>query len=331
MVQSDAIFRRPVVAFALALGVIPLRGFAQVQEDRSQAETTDQLLARGVALRVAGQDEAALALFSAARDRCRCSEALAQIALAELALGRWLLAEQHIGEALREGGTWIEATRRELEGEQQRIAAHLTWFEINVYPAASRVFVDGRALSIDDRRRARVRVEPGELRVRVEAPGYVPAERIVTATAGTTVRLNVALAANVLPSTTQAVIPRSAGRSHTDPPLRAIDFVLLSAAAGVSIAGGVGVGWGQQRWSEYNDDSLCLVAGRTREENCGVFRHEGDIAMGSGVAALSSGIATAIGVFVSRAMRSRALRPTPALSVSTTEWRTARVVLFATF
>src|SRR5688572_1092503 len=62
---------------------------------RVQAEALE-LIDRGVEQRKAGDDRAALELFRRAFELNGSGQALAQMALAEQALGRWLDAHQHL-------------------------------------------------------------------------------------------------------------------------------------------------------------------------------------------------------------------------------------------
>jgi len=61
-------------------------------------------ISRGVALRRQGRDASALEVFQSAWRSSRAPRALAQVALAEQALGRWVAAEAHLVEALAAAG-----------------------------------------------------------------------------------------------------------------------------------------------------------------------------------------------------------------------------------
>ena len=66
----------------------------------SPAAEADKFVARGIELREKGKDDEALDAFRRAYELSKGGRALAQVALAEQALGRWLEAEAHLRAAL---------------------------------------------------------------------------------------------------------------------------------------------------------------------------------------------------------------------------------------
>jgi hypothetical protein len=76
------------------------------------AQDADVLIKPGVELRREGKDQVALEEFRPAFDVAPTPRALAQIALAEEALGRWIDAEAHIGKARGRAGPWIRSIGR---------------------------------------------------------------------------------------------------------------------------------------------------------------------------------------------------------------------------
>src|SRR5438445_68534 len=80
------------------------------------AGSGDALLREGVELRRQGRDEDALEAFRRAYERDHSAVALAQMGLAEQAVGRWLASEEHVRGAL--GMTdhpWIQRNHEEIE------------------------------------------------------------------------------------------------------------------------------------------------------------------------------------------------------------------------
>lgn len=97
------------------LVAFPSEAEAQGRRRRVESEA-DALIAEGVARRRAGDDEAALAFFANAYVLDPSPRARAQMALAEQALGRFELAEEHMLEALDEDDhPWIVENRGTLE------------------------------------------------------------------------------------------------------------------------------------------------------------------------------------------------------------------------
>lgn len=92
--------RLDTVVLASMIGVAPVR-----------AQSAETLIDEGVQLREQGRDAGALERFQRAYAESRSARALAQVALAEQALGRWVDANAHLTEALAMGGEWIETHR----------------------------------------------------------------------------------------------------------------------------------------------------------------------------------------------------------------------------
>jgi hypothetical protein len=100
---------------------------------RADDDTPETLLRIGVALRREHRNEEALDEFHKALSLAPTPIALAQVALAEQALGRWLDAERDLRGALDvRGDDWIERNRASLEGARDEVAAHLGWLTVHV-------------------------------------------------------------------------------------------------------------------------------------------------------------------------------------------------------
>src|SRR5687767_8112097 len=84
----------------------------------------DDLWERGVALRAEGRDAEALGAFEELHRQTGSSRALAQVALAEGALGRWSEAAAHMDEALAQPDDWVTRNRATLEEARAEMARH---------------------------------------------------------------------------------------------------------------------------------------------------------------------------------------------------------------
>src|SRR5688572_26126191 len=110
--------RRLSIACAVALSLA----------GEARADDVESLIQRGIDLRRRGQDAEALESFRAANERRPTPRAMAQIGLAEQALGRWIDADLHLGEALSAGDDpWIVKNRGALEGARALVEKHLGW------------------------------------------------------------------------------------------------------------------------------------------------------------------------------------------------------------
>jgi hypothetical protein len=153
---------------------------AQHKENSSSDAGSDAaLIRRGLDLRQKGQDEAALKEFRRAYEMSTTGRALAQIALAEQALGRWLEAETHLTEALthtQEG--WITRNRKHLDQALNDIQGHLGSLELPGNAKTGTVKVDGVQMATLPLT-SPLRVPAGSIALEVQAPGYVPIFRNV--------------------------------------------------------------------------------------------------------------------------------------------------------
>src|SRR5450432_505854 len=103
---------------------------AQVQSGRSSQvalapsdEDAVGLMRQGIELRRAGRDQDALDLFQRAERVAPSPRGLAQIGLAEQALGRWVAANRHLGSALKnQGDPWIARNHAKLEKAARAVA-----------------------------------------------------------------------------------------------------------------------------------------------------------------------------------------------------------------
>ena len=224
--------------FALVLGLSFPSGL--LAQD-SAAALAEQLVTEGVALRRAGDDEGALACFLESLAIAPTARALAQLALAELALSRWVPAETHLSEALASGEPWIVERRPMLQEQLASIRGHLGRIEVVIHRAsregppvaidfeggdfASTILLDGRPvtrLSAD----APIWVEPGSHTLEVRAPGFQLLSQTVLVDVGEVA--NVVMTLVPLPPAPPPQPPRSA------PPVFVLEVSAPEPAPGAS-------------------------------------------------------------------------------------------------
>lgn len=236
---------RRVAGAVLGLGLWLAAGGALAQTP-AEPSTLDARIAEALALRVEHRDAEALTLLTTLWEETHSARARAQMARAEQALGRWLDAERHMGEALAVADDpWIAARRASLEQERRFVREHLGRIEVlGGVPGAS-VRVDGReggALPLAEPLWA----SAGTVVLEVSAEGYVTAQRTVSVTAGATARETLTL---VPVRVVEAPVPRPEvpvvvrPPARTDPPTRSPVWSTLGVASlvtgGVLLVGGV--------------------------------------------------------------------------------------------
>jgi tetratricopeptide (TPR) repeat protein len=209
------------------LRVLALVLFASALAPSAHAQDADALIDEGIALREAGRDTEALARFEEAHALAPGPQSLAQIALAEQALGRFVEAEEHLREALAsDTDRFIRRNRALLEGALEELAGHIGELSLTGGVAGARVRVEGidrGTLPLP----APLRLDAGTVRVEVDADGFAPFDGSVVVRGGQSTTLPISLE------------PRSVHRgtnAHALPP--------WALPAGLSLAGAGAVGLG---------------------------------------------------------------------------------------
>jgi hypothetical protein len=152
------------------------------------AADAEELIRRGVELRRKEKDADALTLFQQAYEVSRAPKALAQIGLAEQALGKWGAADRHLRAALQaEGDAWVLKHRKAIEDAMQAIAAHVGRLEVRGSPAGAEVRVDGELIGKLPLPAA-FAVTAGGVAIDVRAEGYVTIMRASTVPNGMLIR-----------------------------------------------------------------------------------------------------------------------------------------------
>lgn len=177
--------RRPI-ALLTALLLVGANSLAQ-----TQPPSVDALLRQGVALRQRGNDAEALEVFQRARGLSPEPRVLAQIALAEQALGRWVDAARNLRAAMRhEDDPWIRRNLSALTGAREEIIRHVGGLRAQGDGARGALRVDGAQAATLPMTEAIV-VLSGARDIEVIAPGFLPWRQRVEVPAGDILSLDV--------------------------------------------------------------------------------------------------------------------------------------------
>lgn len=161
----------------------------------ASAQSAEVLIQQGLDLRRQQRDEEALQRFQDAYNLDHSAQALAQIALAEQALGRFVEAEVHLQQALAvQGDAWISTRRPQLQQALEQISSQLGTIQIQGGVPGAVVFVNGTERGTMPQA-ATLRVRAGSAVVEIRAQGYVPVQRNVNVLAGGTARESIQLIA----------------------------------------------------------------------------------------------------------------------------------------
>jgi hypothetical protein len=262
----------------------------------AEAEDTEALIKQGVDLRRAGKDQAALEQFRRAYDLGPTPRVLAQMGLAEQALGRWVDAEAHIGRALETPqDPWIAKYQATLESSRLTIGQHLGSLEVSGRPEGAEVRVEGQHAGTLPLSRT-LRVPAGSILLEISAPGYLPLTRTVNVVPGQLTRQNVELQTTVASAANAARAPAphngQPNRTLVDganPPeagsgRRKVGWIAVWTGAGLAAVGTAGLIIGELEARAHNRDNACDATPATPA--CQERVDLGNLARGIGVGSL---------------------------------------------
>jgi hypothetical protein len=181
--RSDSV--RALVLLGLLL-VSGRRAAAQTEPSAPApgSSAVQNLINEGIDYRKKGDDQKALTSFLKAYEISREVRALAQIALAEQALGRWVDAEANLTKALQ--GTkdpWIARNRAALEGALGEIQRHVGSLELSGGIPGAEIRLNGTPAGVFPLS-GPIRTLAGSVALEVRADGYLPVIRTVIVPAG---------------------------------------------------------------------------------------------------------------------------------------------------
>lgn len=148
----------------------------------------DELVKQGLALRRKGDDAAALQKFEQAYEAHKSPRTLAQVALAEQALGRWAHSYDHLTEALGEKNDhWIATHKSPLEDALIAVRDHVGKLEILGGSPGAEVRINGAVVGNLPLFKP-LTLPTGSAAIEITAPRFMPIQRATTIRAGQTTR-----------------------------------------------------------------------------------------------------------------------------------------------
>jgi hypothetical protein len=244
------------VLAVFAVGAITSVGRPSRAGEASDAEKAEELIRQGNVLRRDNQDARALPMFQQAYGISRTPRSAAQLGLAELALGYWDAAAEHLTEALTSGrNPWVGKNRSALEASLREAKSHLASVTVTGRPAGAEVLINGKSVGTLPLG-GPVLVNEGRTETEVRASGYKADHRVLMVEGNSTAQVSVNLESLPAPAAHQEASTPVAGDSR--PPVatptkdgdgassgaelpawrKALPWV---ASAGAIAAGGIGV------------------------------------------------------------------------------------------
>jgi hypothetical protein len=164
-------------SFTAPLVLAVLTGALYAGEVHAQQSPFEAQYREGNGLRGQHDDAGALRVFESIWERSHEPRARAQIGLAEAALGRWLLAEDHLTEALTANtDPWIARNRSVIESTLGTVRQRLGSLEVLCPVPEGEVWVAGRRIATLPLSRP-IRMVAGTVEFEVRSPGRLTAHR----------------------------------------------------------------------------------------------------------------------------------------------------------
>jgi tetratricopeptide (TPR) repeat protein len=259
----------------------PLAPAQQRQADGAEEKHSDvdDLIARGIALRHAGDDARALVLFQRA-EQLQPGSARIRVHLAATyqALGHWEDADRYLRLALEDPqDAYVQKNQAILAAARTTIDAHLATLELTGDPPGAHVWLNGRSIGALPLAEP-VRVEAGTYTLEVRLEGHYPVKRSLALSGGALARERVSLAPLARAPLPEAG-PSERADQHEGHDLQWLPWTFAGLAAGAGA--GAALAWAarERHVDRWNDDSVCLPAnGRTRAQTCGAEHSAGQSA-----------------------------------------------------
>jgi hypothetical protein len=255
----------------VSLFLAPLAG----ADDRAGA-----FIEKGLQLRRDHRDADALEQFRRAHEVDPSPRTLAQIALAEQAIGSWVDAEHDLMAALAEKeDRWILDHSDTLKRALDVVRKHLASVEVKAN-------VDGGELWLNGAKVGRLpmpalRVPAGRLRFEVRLENYDTVSRTIELSPGAAIAEEVDLVpveGEKQSAPVQAVSPARSSSRDNGGLQRTVAWGALGAA-GALLGGALAAqAVREQNVARYNDDSRCLIPPLSRNERCGSYLGSADTA-----------------------------------------------------
>lgn len=180
------------LSLALVLALLSALSSTASADANADAEA---LIAQGIELRRQGKDAEALEVFKRAAETHSTPRALAQIGLAQQALGQWVAAEAHLKLALdHPNNPWVSRNRDTLGRSLSAVAERLGSVEVQCDVTGASVTVNGVPAGTTPLAEP-LRVVAGSAVLEVTAAGYHPLTRNLQVSAGSLARETVTLVA----------------------------------------------------------------------------------------------------------------------------------------
>ena len=266
----------------------------------------DAPIQQGVALRRAGNDEAALSLFlDLEKSNPDSVRVLLNITAAAQATGRWMMAYQYLRKAAtHKSDPYYVRYRNAIKSIEDATTQHIGEFRAVGAPAGAEVRLNGELIGTLPMTDASP-IEVGQYTLEVSLSGYYPLHRAVSIGPGSTLTQEAVELRKGTPASDSAGADGKKTGSLSNQQLpterapwwhsRSVTWALAGLTAATSVTAVAALVYRNERADHWNSAG-CLDGTKTRQEVCGGVRSDislfQGVAVGTGIAALVFGGAT---------------------------------------
>ncbi len=294
------------IAFTLLAGLFMSTQAAAANSDANGDDPQlESPIQEGIALRRAGNDEAALTLFlNLERTNPDSIRVLLHITAAAQATGRWMMAYSYLRKAsAHRNEPYFVRYRAAIKGIEDAITQHIGQFRVVGAPDGAEVRLNGELIGTLPMTDAKP-IEVGQYILEVAKPGFYPLRGSVSIGPGSTLTQEAVELHHGALASASAVGSKSTGYSasttrDTEPPsgwrARWVTWTLGGATVASAATAAVALVYRNERADHWNSTG-CLDGTKTREQVCGGVRDDislgQNVALGAGIAAVAFGGAT---------------------------------------
>jgi hypothetical protein len=271
-VLNRNVIRSLVLVFFASVASVGVAAVGRSVAWAADPAKAEALIQQANELRRQGRDQRALPLLQQAYELARTPRTAAQLGLAELALGYWVEAEDHLSQALNPVAhhPWVDKNRAVLEGSLKSARSHLAELTIDGRPDGAEVRLNGKAIGTTPLPGA-VKVSEGRAEIELRRAGHATATRTLTVAGGSAERVSielvpvavtppVAVAANPAPvpvPASPAIDLRRPARAAELPRWRRVLPWSLAGGAALGLAVGI---WQHAAWRGKQGDFEAIGA-----------------------------------------------------------------------
>ncbi len=251
-------------ASAVAQTAQPTQPTPQTAQPTPPSSDNEALYQQGSELRRQQRDADALALYQRLHEQSREPRALAQIALAEGALSRWIDADLHLTRALAASSDpWVLRNRAALDQAMANVRAHLGTLHVECPTAGAEVWVEGHRVGAADG--APLRVVSGTVVFEVRGANAMTVSRVATVAPNGSARERVTLATTASATSTNvgagSANAAGGGGTRAGGGRRTLGLAGVASGGVLAVGGVVALVVANGQATAYNDDPQCPGSG----------------------------------------------------------------------